>query len=477
MVQLDMSEEERQALIGARIPFELYMQTLREHADISDILAIFEGGSRNTNHLFLASQVKAGHLHDLCTTNFDLLFEAAFGKLDLKADIDYAVFANDDRFSQIQWSNPIAKLTKIHGTVQDKSEMAVTLRQVAAKFLADARKAVIDRIFVEGSHEAVLVLGYSCSDLFDISPQIETCGKSEKQVFLVEHLEKGAREEPISLKRDQNPFHEYRGRRLFVNTDALIRELWKTNLDEPYQRLAFRSDDSWKGKISSWIQRNVLVTGQRDDVVASFMYAAGCPRLGLKRTRSPIPHKHSPSIELAARLLNNGAALGQSGHYGEAVQVLNEALSISRDIASDLLKAKILSNMAGAYRGQGRISHALQIANEALACSMRAADTTHAAMCNVTIGLCYHDLGNQQTASDFLEKAYNAFLELGELNYASVALGNLALCKESQNDRRAALDLHKRAYSLARSIGHSATGAVQLGNIVRLASNWAIPRL
>jgi hypothetical protein len=67
--------------------------------------------------------------------------------------------------------------------------MAITLQQVAAKILSAQRMAVIEHIFSEGAHQNVLVLVYSCSDVFDISPQIAAIREYHKKVIYIDHYE------------------------------------------------------------------------------------------------------------------------------------------------------------------------------------------------------------------------------------------------------------------------------------------------
>lgn len=75
----------------------------------------------------------------------------------------------------------------------------------------------------------MLILGYSCSDVFDISPAIERIGKNlQIRVMLVEHIfdQTKQRAEDIQIKEDRNPFGNFsNGTRLYYNTDELVQFL------------------------------------------------------------------------------------------------------------------------------------------------------------------------------------------------------------------------------------------------------------
>ena len=170
---LNVLKEQTETIINSNLPFEAFIETLREASDIDRILDIFHLGIPNTNHILLAKLAKAKYLKTICTTNFDQLIERALQSEGLVKGEDFQVFYKEDDFSHIDWDDDKIHLIKIHGSVEDKDNMAVTLQQVAKQELSAQRMRVIEHIFSKGADQNVLVLGYSCSDVFDISPQIK----------------------------------------------------------------------------------------------------------------------------------------------------------------------------------------------------------------------------------------------------------------------------------------------------------------
>lgn len=172
--KLGVTKEEAETIMQSNLPFEAFIETLRDNSDPHKIFDIFDLGEPNTNHILLAKLAKAGYVTTICTTNFDRLIEKAFDNEGLVREDDYRVYYKEAALERIQWNDHSIHLIKIHGSVEDKDNMAITLGQVASQILSNQRQGVIDHVFCKGAHNDVLVLGYSCSDVFDISPQINT---------------------------------------------------------------------------------------------------------------------------------------------------------------------------------------------------------------------------------------------------------------------------------------------------------------
>jgi len=169
------------------IPFERFFELLLESSLSKKLIDLFEIGRPNANHYLIAKLAKAGLIKTICTTNFDLLIEECLNNEDLIRERDYKIFYKEEEFDSINRNDDCIRLIKIHGSVEDKESMAVTLKRVAGNDLSAQRKGVIDHVFSKGRHNNVLVLGYSCSDIFDINPQIESINTDLNNVIFIEH--------------------------------------------------------------------------------------------------------------------------------------------------------------------------------------------------------------------------------------------------------------------------------------------------
>ena len=139
--------------------------------------------------------------------------------------------------------------------------MAASLEQVASQRLSVRRREIVEALFGNGPHEAVLVLGYSGSDVFDISPAIERIGRTAKTVWFIQHAEE-ARVEPLQQGTKNNPFTDYSdGGRIHVNTDQFVERLWSELL--PRERYALRvSQTYWETHVDQWYSAVVRLNGK-----------------------------------------------------------------------------------------------------------------------------------------------------------------------------------------------------------------------
>jgi len=124
---------------------------------------------------------------------------------------------------------------KIHGSVDDKEVMAITLKQVASQVLTKGRSAIIKNVFAKGYHKSVLILGYSSSDIFDLSPQIQAISENQKKVIYVQHINfsDNPNVEDIKEQKEKNPFKKYKNSiRLYYETSELLKKICKSIIDK-----------------------------------------------------------------------------------------------------------------------------------------------------------------------------------------------------------------------------------------------------
>ena len=256
--KMEVSPEVIDKIINS-LPFEAFVETLRDNSKIDKIFEIYDAEAYephvepNTNHMMLARLVATGKVRTIVTTNFDQLIEKALEQQGKQAGRDYDVIYREDDFERIDWAQDRCRLIKIHGSIDDKQAMAITLSQVAKQELSAARAGIIRHVFSQGDHKQVLILGYSCSDVFDLSPQIEALAENLKQVCLVQHS--GIPKiENIREQEQKNPFKAFdSSTRLFFNTGDLVEALWKATLKEPYQdHKALKTSPDWKAKVQAW---------------------------------------------------------------------------------------------------------------------------------------------------------------------------------------------------------------------------------
>ncbi len=111
-----------------KMPFELFMEIIHESGGIGKMYDIYDAGEPNANHILISTLIKKNKLKTVVTTNFDRLIEKA---LAMEPDNwiegrDYDVLYNSDDIGAINWSNDRVRIIKIHGSVHDMENMAIT---------------------------------------------------------------------------------------------------------------------------------------------------------------------------------------------------------------------------------------------------------------------------------------------------------------------------------------------------------------
>ena len=123
------------------LPFESFVETVLDddpHAD--KFLESFVADNPTTTHLLLAKLARKGIISTILTTNFDLCLERAFELEGLVRDRSFLVAYRQDHFATIDWADHgTVKLIKLHGSVEDKRNMLITLGRVSNRALSASR--------------------------------------------------------------------------------------------------------------------------------------------------------------------------------------------------------------------------------------------------------------------------------------------------------------------------------------------------
>lgn len=258
---LTQNEEDVQEIMRSHIPFESFMQTLFDNYDdipsgadpIARAAIALSRLARNASnpfapnhegllrlfasdvflpnacHLLLSRLAQDGYFPMLVTTNFDLLIEKACRSVGAC----YRVLYTEDQFlNEALTERSQSLVIKIHGSAHSPDSVRTTLQQVANNTLSAARQRVIEHLFGTGPHSQVFVLGYSFSDVFDLSPAIDAVSSPRKSVIVVQHTARDQRPSLCSLPDESATselrLHGYPGFLLQCDTDELVRVLWET---------------------------------------------------------------------------------------------------------------------------------------------------------------------------------------------------------------------------------------------------------
>ena len=508
--QLPMTDVDRATLSASPLPFEAFLDTLGVGADLSPLLELFTGGEPNANHHVLAKLARKGYVRTICTTNFDLLIERALVSEGLERGKGFNVYYRADQFDAIAWDAKSVSVIKLHGSVEDFQSIVATLRQVATRNLHDSQRRLIDKIFSTGPHQAVLVLGYSCSDIFDISPQIEAIGKHYKTIAIIEHTvysdPSGEGVEPVQLRTDHNPFRAAEnGLRVRLATEKFIEALW-TFVGENFK--AESGTTPWNESIVRWANdlrangedapsrvvgrvfesvadasraeryfQNALEAAQsRNDRRSQGQYLADLGRIATSVADYPkavVCHSESLAIAyelgdkrgIASELGNLGNAYHNLGRGEEAIDHHTRSLTLAREIGNKSIEAHELGNLALCHRSHGRYPQAAELHREAIRVHQSTGDKLGEGRQLGNLGLCLRRMRDYESAKTCHQQGLRILQQLGNRRGEALELGNLGLVCGCLGEHKQAVACFRRALPIARAIRDRLNEANQLGNL------------
>jgi tetratricopeptide (TPR) repeat protein len=451
------------------LPFEAFVEILHDNSEIDEILKIYDARAYephvkpNTNHVLLAKLIAIGKVRTIVTTNFDQLIEKSLEQQGQQAGRDFDVVYREEDFDRIDWSQDRCRLIKIHGTADDKQDMVdITLSQIAREELSAARANIIRHIFSKGTHQQVLVLGYSCSDQFDLSPQIQSLPESLKRVCLAQHSDI-TKIEDIRKQKEKNPFKVFNNStRLFFNTNHLIELLWKVTLEETYPDTSMdpktlHSPPDWKAKVHTWYMESTKARSESiKDIISGRLFSSVCEwQAAIRKYKSVLTYARVNKMEQIEQLAlgNMGAAYNSLSKYRKAIALLTQALEIVRHLKDLQGEIRVLNSMGLAYLGLDEYEKAIGLFEKVLEIDRHIEDALGEGKALNNIGLAYIKLGKYCNAIGLFEQAREIAHRVGDVQGIRNAFGNLGIAYNNLGEYRKALELCNQSLKIDRHIG------------------------
>ena len=466
-----LTPAQRQQVMGfvpQRLPFERLMEVVLDTMDETakgGLLRLFTLGQPGIYHRFLAHLAKCGMLKTVCTTNFDPHIETAMNAYGLEREKTYRVWHQPERFSTINWQDSTIRLIKLHGSVDAIDKLGVTVRRIASpgasQHMLDPIKNVLD-----DKNSIVLVMGYSFSDRFDISPVFLKHLRTAAYIRLIvlEFTSTGDRKFRVTetyrdprdrFKEKAHVLNEY-PRTQFVYGDPaeIVKDLTTRLGCEPK---IFSHDDlhvpkhSWNTYITDFFAK----LDHRNNGIGKF-YLAGALLSMIGDDRESVAYfkaalevadqTDNPRMQLIA-LQGLAGALLRIGQPEQALASLNQARSFASRIADGQYSDHVLAQMGSVYHqlGDACYQHAKQIYDTALTIARKSDDPMRRVPHLAGIATSWMRLGDFDAAKQGFEQALPIVEESGDLYRRAELYGNIASMAYILRDYKSSLEWYERA--------------------------------
>ncbi|MEH2268508.1 MAG: CHAT domain-containing tetratricopeptide repeat protein [Nostoc sp.] len=167
----------------------------------------------------------------------------------------------------------------------------------------------------------------------------------------------------------------------------------------------------------------------------------------------------------AQKLLQQGIMLTQQQEHQQAIQILEQVLTIAQELKDQKREATALLGLGFNYDRLGEKQKALDFYNQALPLKRAVGDRSGEATTLNNIGKVYNDLGEKQKALDFYNQALPLRRAVGDRSGEATTLNNIGAVYDDLGEKQKALDFYNQALFLKSAVGDRYGEATTLNNI------------
>jgi tetratricopeptide (TPR) repeat protein len=438
------------------IPFESFIKIVVDESNFfNSFLRIFKSGQPNKAHRLIAKLVKKGYILRILTTNFDMMLEQALAMEGVSlTDVDiYYTEAHFDGQDLSSIKRPI--ICKIHGSVNAPDSVRVTLDLITREILQQSRTNILNYFFKE-SNKDLLILGYSCSDEFDINPYLGNL-KSKTKIFVIKHSTT-----QFKIENLQRPFETFPGNLIACDTRRVIDQLC-----EKFVKTEFKDEglitENWKKEINNWHLK--LDPEQRFSMVGNILLEVGELEAAIQAFNRGI--RKSKKNKRIAYLLNNcGRAYVSLGDFEKAFRCFHRSLPLLVKLKEDIKIAETYHFLGLIKKIRGNYNDAEKFLKESLKmCQNR----------NYMLGtaIVFDELGTlYQRKGDFKgEKALTINKRIGNIRGVAVCLNQIGTVTRIDGDLGKAEKLTQESLEIRRKIGDKQGIAACLHELALVAAS------
>lgn len=448
---LPLKKVDAKLLLSRRFPFEAFIQKIKSEVDISEVLKIFGLGKPNQSHKLIAKLARTGKLKVIITTNFDTLIEQALKKEKVVFKTIFTI-ENLEKFKNRKGK---LILLKIHGSIEDQENIGVILERITAKTNISSIQNVVKNFFHYGNYENIIFAGYSCSDYFDIVPEIEKAFKTRKNIFFIKHIEES--DIVVDLISSLPPFKRFKtGNIISTNTDLLVKKLWRKMFLKRHIQTKSNSE-LWENLIDKWTVNTSLNKNSINGLIlcGKLMTFIGYYERAIKYYNRALKIAMNKSLneKITKIFLYSAQVYSHLGMYPEAKKAFTEALVYCRKLKEWNNYAKIISDIGSTNRKEGNLKEAISLQNKALRIFNRVKNYEEVRTCYIIKGNIYLNSEKYSLALQNYQKALHTSINAPNLPNYVILLNSLAAVSIKLSDLLSAKKYLARAEKISEKLG------------------------
>ena len=448
---LDFNTEQIKSYLKEGIPFESFIQILLESGISLKSLAPIFKGKPCFYHERIIKLLSENRIRSILTTNFDKCFETEINLADIK---DILVVNRFTRNLVASHSFRKRAIVKIHGCVSNVNDLAITIKEITNR-KSIRRIQYLNTFFLKSTNrKVVLIIGYSCSDSFDISPHVQYLIQTQPEnlckVFYWEYQKKRhphyvkqksvAKNAQLMLKGHPNASFVKGDLSYLFNPKEKEIKVYKNNDWQIDLKNYFDSSENF-----SIIDKKVIK--------AKLLYSINLYSSSEKIIQKIIKDKQSTKKNLAIILSNYGLILKKTGNLNKALAVYNDAEDNYSAIKDNKGLANCKNNKALVLKRLGRSYEALQLLQESERLSRMVKDYEGVARSLGNQALILKYEGKLKAALSLHKKELKTSLRIGNKESEARCYGNSALVLRRMKKYSEGLELLKKEEDIYKRLG------------------------
>jgi tetratricopeptide (TPR) repeat protein len=323
------------------------------------------GYTPNINHSFIAQLVKQKYCKKIYTTNFDTLIEEELENVGLENGKDFEVIYENFQKS-IDCTDKI-QIIKLHGCITNIKSIITTMESLLDNNILPDRIKIIQSIFTSEINKALLIMGYSFSDQYDINRyaldyqenNIET-----KHIYYIQHTSKFNNCFKVLNNFDSNLtfLNSFQKKTIIrINTKYFVKQ-FSVDLGIKLSYLKNRPNttanlDARINQVLSYSSSYnfLIIAGELAQLTGNYQESINCFKKGIF-----LIEKKLNDFSNLLRLYNNlGLSYNELGQLDKAIESYEKIITISNNVT------KNEEHVATAYNNIGTVWREKGIFNKA----------------------------------------------------------------------------------------------------------------